>query len=55
MDYDAMQHILRCRGRREVYAFLNSYKETAFTDLIQNFLDSARFLVTREKGLEGPL
>ena len=55
MDYEAMQHILRCQGRREVYAFLNSYKETAFTDLIQNFLDSARFLVAREKGLEGPL
>ena len=55
MDYEVMQHILRCQGRREVYAFLNGYKETAFTDLIQNFLDSARFLVAREKGLEGPL
>ena len=49
MDYEAMRHILRCQGRREVYAFLNSYKETAFTDLIQNFLDSTQFLVAREK------
>ena len=49
MDYEAMQHILRCEGRREVYAFLNGYKETAFTDLIQNFLDSAQFLVARER------
>ena len=49
MDYEAMQHILRCEGRREVYAFLRGYKETAFTDLIQSFLDSAQFLVAREK------
>ena len=49
MDYEAMQHILRCEGRREVYAFLNRYKETAFTDLIQSFLDSAQFLVAREE------
>ena len=49
MDYEAMQHILRCEGRREVYTFLNGYKETAFTDLIQNFLDSAQFLVDREE------
>ena len=49
MDYGAMQHILRCEGRREVYTFLNGYKETAFTDLIQNFLDSAQFLVDREE------
>ena len=55
MDYEAMQHILRCRGRREVYAFLNHYKETAFTELIQTKLDLARFLVAREKGLEGLL
>ena len=49
MDYEAMQHILRCQGRREVYTFLNGYKETALSDLIQNFLDSAQFLVAREK------
>ena len=49
MDYEAMQHILRCEGRREVCAFLRGYKETAFTDLIQSFLDSAQFLVAREK------
>ena len=49
MDYEAMQHILRCEGIREVYAFLRGYKETAFTDLIQSFLDSAQFLVAREK------
>ena len=55
MDYEAMQHILRCEGRREVYTFLNSYKETAFTDLIQSKLDLAQFLVAREKGLEGLL
>ena len=52
MDYEAMQHILRCEGRREVYAFLSSYKETAFTKLIQTKLDLAQFLVAREKGLE---
>ena len=55
MDYDAMQHILQCRGRRDVYAFLNRYKEAAFTELIQTKLDLARFLVAREKGLEGLL
>ena len=55
MDYDAMQRILQCRGRREVYAFLNRYKETAFTELIQTKLDLARILVAREKGLEGLL
>ena len=49
MDYEAMQHILRCEGRREVYAFLNRYKETAFTDLIQSKLRFAQFLVTREE------
>ena len=53
MDYEAMQHIVRCEGRREVYAFLNRYKETAFTDLIQTKLDLAQFLVAREEGLEG--
>ena len=47
-----MQHILRCEGRREVYAFLNHYKETAFSELIQTKLDLAQFLVAREKGLE---
>ena len=52
MDYEAMQRILQCRGRREVYAFLNGYKETAFTDLIQSFLDAAEFLVAREEGKE---
>ena len=52
MDYEAMQHILRCEGRREVYTFLNGYKETAFTELIQTKLDLAQFLVAREeKGL----
>ena len=53
MDYEVMQHILLCEGRREVYAFLNGYKETAFTELIQTKLDLAQFLVAREKGLEG--
>ena len=52
MDYEAMQHILRCEGRREVYTFLNGYKETAFTELIQTKLDLAQFLVAREKGLK---
>ena len=51
MDYEAMQHVLRCEGRREVYTFLNRYKETAFTELIQTKLNLAQFLVTREKGL----
>ena len=52
MDYEAMQHILRCDGRREVFTFLNRYKETAFTELIQSKLDFAQFLVAREeKGL----
>lgn len=51
MDYDAMQQILRCEGRRVVMTFLNSYKETAFTDLIQSKLQLAEFLVEREKGL----
>ena len=52
MDYKAMQHILKCEGRREVYTFLNGYKETAFTELIQTKLDLAQFLVVREeKGL----
>ena len=55
MDYEAMQHILRCQGSPEVYTFLNSYKETAFTDLIQSKLELAQFLVAREKGLEGLL
>ena len=55
MDYEAMQHILQCEGRREVYTFLNGYKETAFTDLIQSKLELAQFLVAREKGLEGLL
>ena len=49
MDYDAMQRILQCQGRREVYTFLKGYKETAFTELIQKFLDAAQFLVAREK------
>ena len=49
MDYEAMQHILRCEGRREVYAFLNGYKETAFTDLIQSKLRFAQFLTVREE------
>ena len=49
MDYEAMQHILRCEGRREVYAFLNRYKETAFTDLIQSKLRFAQFLTVREE------
>ena len=52
MDYKAMQHILRCDGRREVYAFLNGYKETAFTEFIQWKLDLAQFLVAREKDYE---
>ena len=52
MDHEAMQHILRCDGRREVFTFLNRYKETAFTELIQSKLDFAQFLVAREeKGL----
>ena len=55
MDYEAMQHILRCEGRREVYTFLNGYKETAFTDLIQSKLELAQFFVAREKGLGGLL
>ena len=55
MDYEAMQHVLRCEGRREVYTFLKGYKETAFTELIQTKLDLAQFLVAREKGLEGLL
>ena len=49
MDYEAMQHILRCEGRRDVYTFLNGYKETAFTDLIQSKLRFAQFLVAREE------
>ena len=49
MDYEAMQHILRCEGRREVHAFLNRYKETTFTDLIQSKLRFAQFLVAREE------
>ena len=49
MDYKAMQHILKCEGRREVYTFLNGYKETAFTDLIQSKLRFAQFLVAREE------
>ena len=48
MDYEAMQTILRCDGRREVMTFLNSYKETAFTELIQSKLLLAEFLVKRE-------
>ena len=48
MDYDAMQRILRCEGRREVQTFLDHYKETAFTDLIQSKLLLAQFLVERE-------
>lgn len=48
MDYDAMQHILQCQGRREVYTFLDRYKETAFTDLIQSKLLLAEFLVVLE-------
>ena len=51
MDYEAMQTILKCEGRREVRAFLNGYKETAFTDLIQSKLLLAQVLVEREKGL----
>ena len=51
MDYEAMQHILQCEGRHEVYTFLNGYKETSFTELIQTKLNLAQFLVTREKGL----
>ena len=49
MDYEAMQHILRCEERREVYTFLNHYKETAFSELIQKQLDLAQFLVAREQ------
>ena len=52
MGYEAMQHILRCDGRREVFTFLKRYKETAFTELIQSKLDLAQFLVAREKGIE---
>ena len=51
MNYEAMQQILRCEGRREVMTFLNSYKETEFTDWIQSKLQLAEFLVEREKGL----
>ena len=51
MDYEAMQEILRCDGRREVKTFLNSYKETAFTELIQSKLLLAEFLVKREAEL----
>ena len=51
MDYEAMQTILRCEGRREVMTFLNSYKETAFTELIQSKLLLAEFLVKREAEL----
>ena len=47
IDYEAMQHILRC----QVYTFLNGYKETAFTELIQTKLNLAQFLVAGEKGL----
>ena len=50
-DYEAMQRILRCDGQREVMTFLNSYKETEFTDWIQSKLQLAEFLVQREKGL----
>ena len=52
MDYEAMQTILRCEGRREVMTFLNSYKETAFTELIQTKLQLAQFLVERERRYE---
>ena len=52
MDYEAMQHILRCEGRREVYTFLNSYKETAFSELTQTKLKLAQFLVPRETKLD---
>ena len=48
MDYEAMQQILQCEGRREVCTFLEHYKETAFTDLIQSKLLLAQFLVERE-------
>ena len=51
MDYEAMQTILNCEGRREVMTFLNGYKETAFTELIQSKLLLAQVLVEREKGL----
>ena len=51
MDYEAMQAILKCDGRREVMTFLNGYKETAFTELIQSKLLLAQVLVEREKGL----
>ena len=47
-----MQHMLRCEGRREVYTFLNSYKETAFSELIQTKLDLAQFLVARKTKLD---
>ena len=50
MDYEAIQEILRCEGRREVMTFLNSYKEMAFTELIQSKLFLAEFLVKREVG-----
>ena len=33
-DYEAMQEILKCEGRREVMTFLNRYKETEFTEWI---------------------
>ena len=49
MDYEAMQHILRCEGRHKVYTFLNHYKNTAFSELIQKKLDLAQFLVAREQ------
>ena len=48
MDYKTMGQILRCEGRRKVMAFLNSYKETAFTDFILSKLQLAQFLVERE-------
>ena len=51
MDYEAMQAILKCEGRREVMTFLNGYKETVFTDMIQSKLLLAQVLVEREKGL----
>ena len=48
MDYEAMQQILQCEGRREVCTFLEHYKETAFTDQIQSDLLLAQFLVEWE-------
>ena len=50
MDHDAMQSVVACTSRREVWTIVNAYKETAFTDEISEYEDTAkRFVVLQER------